>query len=251
MKKQKQLVLARAVFTLIIFVAFGLIIINEKASSILIPKIQKKLDSYITQNYSDLQQTIQTNSIQYKNNIYKMKVSSKDNKNHYFYITYSNKKIQDSYQKDYVEGQNILNHIQKKLQKEIEEITTTKCQINITSTLNNYTSAVQERIIKEDNLLQLKFFTISKELYLESFDTIEIDNQIKEIIKQYKEKSITPKSYTITIINKKDITKAIEISNITEDFINNLSSKQIIDAIIKENNEQLLKANKITYKYLN
>ena len=180
-----------------------------------------------------------------------MKVSSKDNKNHYFYITYSHKKIQDSYQKDYVEGQNILNHIQKKLQKEIEEITTTKCQININSTLNNYTSAVQERIIKEDNLLQLKFFTISKELYLESFDTIEIDNQIKEIIKQYKEKNITPKSYTITIINKKDITKAIEISNITEDFINNLSSKQIIDAIIKENNEQLLKANKITYKYLN
>ena len=117
--------------------------------------------------------------------------------------------------------------------------------------MNNYTSAVQERIIKEDNLLQLKFFTISKELYLESFDTIEIDNQIKEIIKQYKEKNITPKSYTITIINKKDITKAIEISNITEDFINNLSSKQIIDAIIKENNEQLLKANKITYKYLN
>ena len=143
MKKQKQLVLARAVFTLFIFVAFGLIIINEKASSILIPKIQKKLESYITQNYSDLQQTIQTNSIQYKNNIYKMKVSSKDNKNHYFYITYSHKKIQDSYQKDYVEGQNILNHIQKKLQKEIEEITTTKCQININSTLNNYTSAVQ------------------------------------------------------------------------------------------------------------
>ena len=57
---------------------------------------------------------------------------------------------------------------------------------------------------------------------------------------------MTPKSYTITITNKNDITESIEIKNITKEV-----SKEIINDIINDEKSDLLKENKITYKYLN
>ena len=46
-----------------------------------------------------------------------MKVKNIKNKNHYFYIKYSNKKITDTYKEDYIQGKSLLNEIQKNLEK--------------------------------------------------------------------------------------------------------------------------------------
>ena len=244
MNKQKKLVLGRGIFVFIVFVALGVIVCTEKFGSILTPKITKKINNYIEEKYKDLD--LKANKVTFKNTTYTMKVESKENKNHYFYINYYNKKITDTYKKDYIQGNNLLTHIQKKIKKEVNKKINTNCEIEITSTLNKYTKLVQERIIKEDNLLELKFFIVKKELVIDDWNEETITNKINNFIDKFNKNNITPKSYTITITNKEDLTESIEIKNITKEV-----SKDIIHDIIKDNKSDLLKENKITYKYLN
>ena len=54
MNKQNKLLLGRSIFLLIIIVAFGLIIVNEKSNELLVPKIDKKVKDYINENYNDI-----------------------------------------------------------------------------------------------------------------------------------------------------------------------------------------------------
>lgn len=242
MNKQKKLLLERGIFILIVFVLLGVIVITEKFGSIMIPQATKKIETYIENKYKEL--NLKENKVIFKNTTYTMKVESKENKNHYFYINYYNRKITDTYKKDYLEGKNLLTHIKKKLKKEINNKTNTNCDIEITSTLDKYTDLVKEKIIKEDNLLELKFFIIKKELIIDKWDEEIITNKINNFLDKFT--GITPKSYTITITNKEDITESIEIKNIT-----NKVSKEIISDIINNKKSDLLKENKITYKYLN
>lgn len=242
MNKQKKLTLQRGIFVFIVFIALGVIVVTEKFGNIMIPKVTKKLNTYIEENYKDL--NLNTNEVTYKNTTYTMKVESKENKHHYFYINYYNKKITDTYKKDYIEGKNLLNYIKKKLKKDINTKTNINCDVEITSTLDKYTNIVREKIIKEDNLLELKFYIIKKELIIDKWDEETITNKINNFLSNFTD--ITPKSYTITVTNKDDITESIEIKNITKEV-----SKEIINDIIKDEKSDLLKENKITYKYLN
>ena len=242
MNKQKKLTLQRGIFVFIVFVALGVIVVTEKFGNIMIPKVTKKLNTYIEENYKDL--NLNTNEVTYKNTTYTMKVESKENKHHYFYINYYNKQITDTYKKDYIEGKNLLNYIKKKLKKDINTKTNINCDVEITSTLDKYTNIVREKIIKEDNLLELKFYIIKKELIIDKWDEETITNKINNFLSNFTD--ITPKSYTITVTNKDDITESIEIKNITKEV-----SKEIINDIIKDEKSDLLKENKITYKYLN
>ena len=248
MNKQKKLTLERGIFVFIVFVLLGVIVVTEKFGDVMIPRITKKMDTYIEEKYKNLD--LKTNKVTFKNTTYTMKVESKENKNHYFYINYFNRKITDTYQKDYVEGKNLLTHIEKKLKEEITKSTNTNCDIEITSTLDKYTESVQERIIKEDNLLELKFFIVKKELTIDDWNEENITNKINNYLDKFS--NITPKSYTITITNKNDITESIEIKNITDDEQKeNEILNLIISDIIKDKKSDLLKENKITYKYLN
>ena len=251
MKKQRKLVVERGIFVFIVFVLLGVIVLTEKAGGLLIPKATKKINTYIEENYKDIKDDIKTNDVTFKNTTYTMKVESKENPHHYFYINYFNKKITDTYKKDYVEGKNLLTYLKNKMKKDINKTTNTNCEVEITSKLNEYTNIVQERIIKEDNLLELKFFKIKKELIIDDWDKETITKDIISFIKKLKDNNITPKSYTIIITNKNDLTESIEIKNITNDFVDNTSNKEIINDIIKDKKSDLLKENKITYKYLN
>ena len=185
MKKQNQLLLARGIFVFIVFVALGVIVVTEKAGNLMIPKVQEKMNEYIENNFTSSKENFKLNDITYKNTEYSMKVTSKENKNHYFYIKYSNKKITDTYKKDYLEGNKLLTSIKKTLEKQIKQKTTTSCNIKINSTLDKYTNAVQDKIIKENNLLELKFYTIEKEIYIEDWSEKEISNKITNLIDKF------------------------------------------------------------------
>ena len=250
MKKQKQLLFARSIFLFIIIIAFGVIIFTEKAGKILIPKADKKLNNYINNKYKNEKDNFIIGKTKFKNTTYTIKITNKNNKNHYFYIKYYHKKITDTYKKDYLEGKTILNHIKKSLKKEIENNTNTKCEITILNTLDKYTSTVQNRIIKEDNLKELKIYNLKKELIINNWNSKDISDKISKTISIYKNNNITPKNYIIIITNKNNITESIEIT-LNENFINNSSKEEIINDIIKDNNSEILKENKITYKYLN
>ena len=250
MKKQNKLLFARTIFLFLIIIIFGIIIFTEKAGGVLIPKAEEKINNYIDKKYKDEKENFILGKVTYKNTTYTMKVTNKDNKKHYFYIKYYHKKITDTYKKDYIEGNTLLTNIKSKLKKDISKKTNTSCEIIINNTLDKYTNTVQKRIIDEDNLLELKFYTIKKEIIIKEWNTKDITKKITDTINTYKNNNITPKNYIIIITNKSDITESIEIT-LTEEFINNSSKEKIIDDIINDKNSLLLKENKIKYKNLN
>ena len=71
MNKQRRLLFARNVFLFIIFVCFGVIIVTEKASGLLIPKVEKKMTEYLNTNYSELLSDIKSSEVTYDKTIYK------------------------------------------------------------------------------------------------------------------------------------------------------------------------------------
>ncbi len=251
MKKSQKLLLGRNIFASAIIIIFTIIVINEKGSTIFLPKVEEKMNEYIKNNYADIENDISYNKITYNKTQYTMKVKNKSNKNLYFYIYYSNKKITDTYKKDYLKGETLLKHIKKDLTKEINTKTNQNCSIEIVSTLDSFTPQVKERIINEDNLSQLKFYSIKKELFIKNWNEKEIATEISSFINSIKENNITPKYYTITITDKADITKSIKIDNLTDLFITNKNQEQIISAIINDEKSQLLTDQKIEYTYLN
>lgn len=248
MSKQQKLLYGQAIFFLTIIVCFGLIIIQEKKDLILLPKINKEIKAYYNEKYSNNNLFLgKTNN---KSNKYIAKVTSNTNKNHYFYIIYKNKKITDTYNKDYVEGNSILKHITEELTNSIKEKTNESFTISINNTLDKYTETVKEKILKEENLLELKIYTLSKEVTID-WDYNKITNYITNTINTCKNNKITPKYYEFTITDKEDITKSVEINNIEEDFIDNKNKENIIKDILENNNSNIIKSNKIEYKYLN
>ena len=146
MKEEKKLIISMTIFTIIIFIIFALIIINEKTSLYSVEKIKQKLTNYTEKKYPNINFEYQKITKQKSN--YSMKVVSSRNKNWYFLVTYQNKKIKDTYQKDYVEGASLLTHIRTQIKKEIKQKTKKDYQIKIPYTLNQYSKKMQEKIRK-------------------------------------------------------------------------------------------------------
>ena len=224
---------------------------NEKGGKIFLPKASNNIKSYVDEKYGKIKEEIIFNKVEYNNKAFKMKIVSKENSHLFFYITYKNKKITDTYKKDYYEGASLFKHINTDLEKNIYNLTNNKCKVNELSTLDKYTEKVKERILKEDNLLSLRFYYIEQEITLESLTTDNINSKITNIINNNINKDIHPKYYNITFTDKNDITKSILITNITEDFINNEEKNNIINDIINKKDSILLRNNHIDYKYLN
>ncbi len=251
MDKYKRLNIARGIFAFIIFVAFGIIICTEKGGDLLIPKVKEKINNYLTTNYSNIINNINQEEIIYKDRTFTMKVHDKINKNRYFYITYNNGKITDTYKKDYVQGKTLLDKITKDLENEIYNKTKIKTKVNILSSLDEYTTKVQELILKENNLSKTKIYSLDINIDLKPWNEINASTVISNTLNTFKNNNINPKSYTITINNIDEITESIEIYNIDNDFINNSNKEQILHDIIENKKSNLLDENNITFKYLN
>lgn len=251
MKKQNQLLLARNIFVFIVFISFGIIVATEKTNSFLTTKFEKEVNNYLENNYNEIKNKIKKEESSYKKGIYTTKITSKDNKHLYFIIQKDNKKITDTYQKDYVEGNTLFSYLNKKIKKDIEQKTNTEVEIKINSKFNQHTPVIQERILKEENLLELKFYTLIKQVMITDWNTKSITETILHTMDTYDSQNITPKNYTITIINKENIKETIQINNLTTDLKDNSSKETIIDDIINDRNSKLLKENDITYDFTN
>lgn len=251
MENYKKLNIARGIFTFIIFVIFGIIICTEKGGDYLIPKVNKKLNEYLTTNYSNIINDVSKEETTYKDRKFTMKIYDKKNKNHYFYITYDNGKITDTYKEDYQEGKSLLKEITSNLEQDIYKKTKVNVKVNILSSLDKYTSKVQQLILKENDLSKIKIYTISLNIDLKPWNKTNAAIVITNTLNKFIEKEINPKSYTITINNLDDITETIEIYNITNEFVNNEDKEQILSDIIKNKQSDLLDENNITFKHLN
>jgi len=250
-KEQKKLKLQMYIFTVFIFVAFSLIIINEKTSTLMIPKVEERINTYIKENYSSIEPNLNKSKVNYKATKYSMKVTNKLNKNHYFYIYYKDKKITDTYKKDYKEGKTLFKHISKDLEKNINNKIKGSYKITITKKLSDFSKEIQENIINNNNLENLRFYNIEKEFKVDKINKETIAKIIKDEITNLENNKITPRTYKYIFTDKNDITNSLEISNITYKFINNELYNEIINDIINDNNSKLVKNADIKFKYLN
>lgn len=247
MNEGQKLTLQMSIFFLISFVLLGTLVIKEKQNILFLPKIETSITNYISEKYKNLD--INKSKVTEENNVFTMKVTNKNNKNHYFYISYSKKEISDTYKTDYLEGKTILTHLSNKLEKDIENKTNKKYKVTFDNTLNNYSDKVQNKII-EENINDLKIYTIEKEMAT-TWDINTITNKISDTMTTLEKNNFTPKNYTITITNINDITNSIKIYNLKSSLLENNKLSIIINDIINEKQSSILKENKITYEYLN
>ena len=246
MNSKNSLLIGRGIFVIIVVVAFGLIIMNEKGGDLFKAKVEKRFETYLNDNYEDILNTTKKGKINYKNNVFTQKIISNKNKNLYFILEYKNKKYSDTYQKDYVEGLSLLSYLNKNIEKEIKSKTKIECEVEATTTLDKDSKAVQEALLKEENILELRYYYIKKELLISDWKKESITNEIVNIINKLKEKNITPKYYEITITNESDITESITISNINESFLERDDKEEIINDILNDKETERLKESKIT-----
>ena len=247
MKKQLKLTLSMALLFLVTFVSFGTIIINEKKEDLFMPHIKNKLEDYLKENYKE-QSNLKTN-ISYKEDKFILKVISEENKNYYFNIYYKDKKITDSYQEDYIEGNTYFKYLEKKLEKDIKKNLDIKTKIDIATTLNSMTSKTKKKVLIDEDIKQLKIYTLSSELIIEQWNTQSITNDITTFVSKLEKEDIKPNSYNLTITNSNNLNQSVEITNITTDLIENNKLILVIDDIINNINSKLLQQEKITYKY--
>lgn len=251
MEKYSKLALQRAIFMIVIIVIFGVILITEKGGIIFSPKATNEINEYLETNYMNVINNIDKEEVNYNDLKYTMKIKSKENENLYFYITYSKNKITDTYKTDYIEGKSLFNKIEKDLKEQIKIKTNQETNITIIDTLDNFTSKTKERIIKEDNLLELKFYTIENTIEINNWNEKEINSQITNILTKYKNTKINPKYINFIIQNNNDTTKSLQINNLTLEYLNNIYKEQIINDIIKDKETEILKTNNITFNYNN
>lgn len=248
MKKQKQLTISMTIFALFVFVSFGVIVVTEKSSVLLIPKMEEKLTTYLYEEYPELKDKVTIESTKYKNTVFTMKINSKENKNLSFTINYSNKKITDTYKEDYLKGKKFLKYINNNISQEINNKITTSAKTSITTTLDQFTTSITEKILKEENLTNIRIYNLETKININNWQPTYIANEIKNHIINNEKNNITPRTYTIIL---KEQNKILKISNLTYKTIEKPYYNQLISDIINNNNSDLIKQNNIKYNYTN
>jgi len=249
MNKQKRLTIGMGLFTFILFVAFGSIIFTEKAAVLMIPRIDKKIDSYLDKNYKELLNKVKLENTIYKNTVFEKKITDQRNNNHYFYIKYKDKKITDTYKEDYLEAKPFMKHLSNIIQKEIKKETNKDYKITMTDTFSNYTTMIQNKLLKEKNLKEVRCYTIEDTLTTSNWNKETIQKEITTYINELDKLKITPNNFVLTITNK-DNTKKIKIDNITIETINKKEFSTIIDNILKDKKDDSITNNRIKYRYI-
>ncbi len=248
MDTKNKLTLYMGIFYLIIILLFGLIIINEKKSDFIIPKIRKKLISYTEEKYNNKE--FKYEKVKNKNEKYYLKVVSKLNNNLYFIVKYQDNKISDTYKKDYLEGATINKYMSKKMNNYIKKDITSstdiynKYEVEYNTKLNDCTNIVKEKILKEDYTLPI--YTINIETKYYNFSNIKdiflgISNYTKKL-------NLNPKNYNITLNNTENISKSMNLLIDNDIIVNNIDEVVIA---ITNNNQLLLNKYNIKLKYLN
>lgn len=247
MKQDKKLMLGMTLLFLITFVFFGTLIVTEKLAPLYTNKVKEKFTAYLTKKYKNNNE-FTLEKVTYTHQKYEAKVTNKENEDLYFTITYKDKKITDTYKKDYLEGHTLLNKLEKTLEKDIKDYLNQEVKITFPLTLNKYTKTVKKDLLNA-NPKKTNMYDIS--LTIKSvIDQTEITNKITTLNNELKSLNIIPNHYNITINSKNDNDK-LTIHNLTQKTIEKNILFQITSDIITNKESNLLKNNNITYEYIN
>jgi len=117
-----------------------------------------------------------------------------------------------------------------------------------TKDLDKYSSVIKDAIIKDDNVNLLSIYTSKSNIVVNKFSRDVIINEVNKYYKFIESNNLRPKYYSIVLINKEDITKSLEIENLTSELIIN-NIEEIVDSIINKDKKVIDKYN-INYKYI-
>lgn len=253
-KKEQSLILQMGFLYLLVILFFGLIIIEEKKKEVLMPKVDKKLQEYINENYK--KENIEKGKIKLnkKESLYTVKVYNKQNKDLYFYVNYNyeTKKISKTFEKDYKEGKTLKEKIEKYLNKKLEKLKEKEKapikNIYITENLKltETTNDIKEELLKKN--YDLPLYTINIEDNISSLTEEIFTKKLKKINNYIKKINLNPKDYNITLNNKTSPSKSINLKLEKEVLDQNVD---YIYSMIIENNKEILSKYNIEYKYLN
>lgn len=237
MNYKNKLTISIGLLYLFVILSFGLIIINEKKDIILKPKIEKKFNDYLESNYKE---EFIKSSIRKDNNKYYIKVMNKKNIHLYFIVYLKDKKIKDTYKKDYLEGKTLNTYIEKLKNKNIKSNKYDSYKIKYNVKLNECTKYVKDKLIS--GYYDLPIYTIKVE---DNYNNI--NTKLKDIYLYTSSLNLKPKDYDITLNNKENINKSINIK------INNdiLKSSTDIESLILNNDQSTLNKLNIKIEYLN
>ena len=247
MKEQKKLTIQMGLFTFIIFVSFGVIILNEKVAPLFSPRIDQKLNKYLKENYTSIINELDIGKTNYNNTEYQLKISFKENSNLYFYIRYSDKKITDTYKEDYLEGKNLLSKIEEKTEKELKEKYNKSFKVSLLKPLNEYSDKVKKQLINEESILSLPIYTLEIELTC-NWNKSDIVKGITSLFNSFQLDEVNPNNYSFIIKDKKT-NKKIKINNLTKEIIiDEEKLTNIIDKVLTNDTDNVLEENNITYE---
>ncbi len=244
MDEKNKLVLQMGMFFIIVIGVFSYIILNEKKYEILTPKVEEKLNNYIDKEFAKEKINLDIGKIKYilDDRSYKIKLNNSKNKKLYFYVIYKNKKITNTYKKDYLEGKSLYTYTENKYKKEFKN-----SNLKFTKSLDKYPNTIYEKIINNE-IESLPIYNIETELTIDNHELGTITKKINSFYLKTKKSGYNPKEYKVTIVDKNDIKFSVEIDNLTEELIsNNLSD--IISGIINKDKSIIDKYN-IEYKYI-
>lgn len=253
MKQDKKLILGMALLFFVTFVSLGTIVVTEKLAPYYTDKIKIKMEEYLNEHYQQEIENIKLEKITYQAQIYTAKVTNKKNKNLYFTISYQNKKITDTYKKDYLEGKTLLSKIETQLEKKIKDSLKLNATITFPLTLNKYTNNIKNNIIN-NKIDELNIYNLNLTLnYTLSEENINnLVAEIKNTVTKINNLHITPNHYTIKI-NSKQNGKVLTIKNLTNKTLELETLTQIMNYIMigNENNivNNIIKENNINYEY--
>ena len=248
MKQDKKLMLGMTLLFFITFVSFGTLVVTEKLAPFYTDKIKDKITAYIKENYKEEQKNLTIGKVTYKLQKYQAKVYNKNNKNLYFNVTYQNKKITDTYQKDYLEGKTLLTTTEKILEQKIKKELNKKVTITFPLTLDKYTTQIKETLINND-LENINLYNINLSI-TSPLETSAIVENIEKTATELRTIKINPNHYNIKITNKNE-NKKLTINNLTQQTLQKYTLTQIINDIINNNESDIIKTNNISYQYSN
>lgn len=251
MDTKKQLTLGMGILFFITILFYGIIIINFKSKEFLMPKIDKKLKDYMKTTYKNEYNNLSIGKTDYdiSTNTYFIKVKNKNNKHLYFTVKYKNKKIKDTYNKDYKNGKTLLKHYEKEMSKKLKSKKYQDIEIKFDRTLDNYTKLVQQKLIDNNNISDLSIYSIKLDTTIKKMDEDILRTYIVDFSKFIEEKSLSPSHINFIITDENDYSNAIEITGLTKEMINN-SINEIVRGIIN-NDKNITKKYDFAYKYLN
>ena len=162
MINHKKLMLEQALLIMVSVLSFYIIITNKLGNIFFYPSVKGKMNTYYQQNYQEL---TKGNIIYHaKDRMYTMNVSDPKNENHAFQIIYHKKKITDTYQQDYIEGNSFFKSLEKKIKKEwdsvFQDTELTSCKITFQK-LNTYQKQEQNLLLTTKNPKETKLYQVT------------------------------------------------------------------------------------------